>query len=158
MNKSEGWMGEEELDFLHKIAKKMNSVVEIGSYQGRSTVVLLESGTKVTAIDTWKGNKDLVVTKRDYKEFVKNTAKYSNLIIIVGESVKTSKQFDKVDMVFIDGSNTYKGVKRDIKAWIHKTTKLICGHDYDFEEIQRAVDELIKVDGVIGSRWYKNIK
>ena len=158
MNKIEGWMGEEELDFLHKIAKKMNSVVEIGSYQGRSTVALLESGTKVTAIDTWKGNKELVVKKKDYKEFLKNIAKYSNLTIIVGESVKTSKQFDKVDMVFIDGDHTYKGVKRDIKAWLHKTTKLICGHDYDFEEVQRAVDEFFKVDGVIGSIWYKKLR
>ena len=43
-----------ELEWLYKAAKRMKSIVEIGSWQGRSTYVLL-SGCQgpVMAVDKW---------------------------------------------------------------------------------------------------------
>lgn len=158
MNEIDGWINEKELQFLYIKAIEMNSIVEIGSYKGRSTVALLESGKPVIAIDHWKGSKGLVMTGKEHAEFLKNTKDFKNLTVIVGESVETSKQFDKVDMVFIDGDHTYEGVKRDIEAWLPKTTKLICGHDYDFEEVKEVVDSFFEIDGIVGSLWYKILK
>ncbi len=157
INNIEGWMSEDELEFLYDTAKKMKDVVEIGSYKGKSTVALLGSGAKVIAIDTWEGNDDLKVTNRDYYEFLKNTGGSDNLTTIVGDSVERSKDIDDVDMVFLDGDHSYEGVKRDIEAWLPKTKKLICGHDYDLPEVKQAVDEAFKIDELIGSIWIKRI-
>lgn len=154
-NNIKGWMSVEELTFLYETAKEMKDVVEIGSYKGRSTKALIESGTKVIAIDNWKGNNDLRVTDKDYQEFLKNTKGSDNLTTIVGDSVESAKYIDSVDMVFLDGDHTYDGVKRDIKAWLPKAKKLLCGHDYDLPEVKQAVDEALKIDKVTGSIWIK---
>ena len=55
----DGWMDEKELNWLYTTALEMASVVEVGSWRGRSTSALL-SGCKgpVFAVDTWKGSPD----------------------------------------------------------------------------------------------------
>ena len=154
-----GWMSGDELNFLYKSAKKMKSIVEIGSYKGRSTLALLEGckGT-VVAIDTWLGSPGLNMDGTEYDTFLENTKDYDNLEILKKDSVDAAENIDEVDMVFIDGEHTYEGVKRDIEAWLPKTKKLICGHDHDdeFPGIIKAVAEMIgEVDGVVDSIWYK---
>jgi len=159
-----GWMSEEELLWLHERAKEMSSIVEIGSWMGRSTYALL-TGCKgnVIAVDHFLGNKEeqfmLDLAKDDYvyKEFIKNVGMFDNLIVERNSSLETADKYkDKAfDMVFIDGSHLYRAVINDIRAWSPKTLKLICGHDYDFPDVKMAVGECMKIDGCIGSIWYK---
>ncbi len=51
----QGWMSLKELNWLYQQAKKCDSILEIGSWKGRSTHALL-SGCKgiVTCVDTFK--------------------------------------------------------------------------------------------------------
>jgi hypothetical protein len=49
-----------------------------------------------------------------------------------------------VDMVFIDGGHRYEDVWGDIEAWLPKTRKLLCGHDYNHKHwpgVVQAVEE-----------------
>lgn len=166
MNNISGWMSEEELNWLHNTAKKMSCVVEIGSWKGRSTYALL-TGCKghVRAVDHFKGNKgvkemeDEVKGENIYQEFLKNVGNFSNLIIERGNSLEIADKYKgwTFDMIFLDGSHGYDDVKKDIEAWLPKTKKLICGHDYDFPEVKKAVDELIGSVNLVGSIWYKYI-
>jgi hypothetical protein len=163
-----GWVRSVELSWLYLIASTMNSIVEIGSWRGRSTDALLSgcAGT-VWAIDHFKGSKnernDLhqEATEKDIsKIFLENVGHYKNLKLLKMDSLEAVKRFEdkSVDMVFIDGAHTYREVKSDIKAWLPKTKKLICGHDYDGKGVKRAVDEIFDDVNIFDSIWIKPIK
>ena len=160
----DGWMGQNELAILKQLASESKSVVEVGSWKGRSTKALLESCKgKVYAVDHWKGsNTDLsclAAHKNDiYAEFMKNVGNYPNLVVLKGESTEMAKQFNgnNADMVFIDADHTYEGCKADIEAWLPKCNKFICGHDYnlDFPDVVRAVTEKFKTVNKVDSIWW----
>ena len=150
----EGWIKPVELLWLYLTAKKMDSIVEIGSWKGRSTHALL-SGCKGTvwAVDHFKGSKehsgrrDLAFSETEkeglYKAFLKNVGHFKNLKILKMDSLGAAKKFkdDSVDMVFIDGGHGYDEVKQDIKGWYPKAKKIICGHDFDWWGVYTAVHE-----------------
>jgi hypothetical protein len=162
----EGWMLPVEMQFLYDTAKDMNSVIELGSWKGRSTHALA-SGCKGTvyAIDHWKGsNKDLtreLASKEDvYSVFKENMKKFNNLTVINKNIEDAVGDVPEADMVFIDAEHNYEAIKRDIITWLPKAKKIICGHDYSltFPGVVNAVTEIIgEPDGVVGTIWWKKI-
>ena len=145
-----------ELAWLHEKARSMDSIVEIGSFMGRSTYALLHGckGT-VWAVDHFRkfGEIDL------WKEFQKNVGHYKNLKVLKMLSTNGAKKFkDKsVDMVFIDASHDYEAVRGDIKSWYPKAKKLICGHDYKSKHpgVMQAVKERFGEVEVFETIWFK---
>lgn len=164
----EGWMSEEELNWLSNTAKSMDSIAEIGSWKGRSTDALLRScDGPVYAIDHWKGSPDERLREHKealssdiYQQFSNNVGHYSNLRVICGDSAEIAASIPEVDMVFIDGAHDYESVKRDLLAYLPKARKIICGHDYNWEGVNRAVTEVLGTGGKevwigAGSIWLK---
>ena len=51
-----------------------------------------------------------------------------------------------LDFVFIDADHRYEGVLADIKAWLPKVRDggIIAGHDYDWEGVFKAVNEMFE--------------
>jgi len=134
----QGWMNEDELQWLYNTSLQMNSVIEIGSWKGRSTHALL-NGCKgpVYAVDHFKGNPDQIgeglphheATLKDiYEDFKKNVGNYPNLFVMKMDSLAASRFFKKesVDMVFIDGCHRYEDVFRDLKIWMPICKYLLC--------------------------------
>lgn len=151
-----GWMSIEELLWLHARANEMESIVEVGSYKGRSTYALA-TGCKGTvyAVDHWEGQPGVDGGDDVYNEFLDNVSECKNISVMKTDSLKAAINFTSVDMVFLDGGHTYEDVVNDIRAWKPKTKKLLCGHDYDFPEVARAVkDELGEVKRIGPSIWY----
>ena len=147
----QGWMDGEDLDWLYNMASQMKSVVEIGSWKGRSTYALC-SGCKgpVYAVDHWNGSPSQLYSQhseaqyRDiYQDFIENVGHFSNLKIMRMDSVEASKHFapGSVDAVFIDGEHTYESVLSDLKAWYPIKNKLICGHDIYMESVVKAIKD-----------------
>lgn len=66
------------------------------------------------------------------------------------DSVRGSRVFDDAscDFVFIDTDHTYDSVKREVLAWLPKmkSGSLLAGHDYDWAQVKRAVDECFGPD------------
>lgn len=160
-----GWTSSGELAFLSELASRSKSVVEVGSWKGRSTKALLEAcpGT-VYAVDNWKGSPSdmssaAAIGKDIYAEFFGNVGHYNNLEILRGDSVEMSKCFNgsMVDMVFIDAEHTYGAAKADIEAWLPKCKKYICGHDYDYAGVKRAVDEKFPNVNVVERMWWVDL-
>lgn len=153
-----GWMSDAELAWLGEQAAQMNSVVEIGCHQGRSSKALLDAcqGT-VYCIDVWNDEEQYgYVGERDYQAFLRNVGHYPNLRAQHATSLLAAEHLPDVDMVFIDGDHEYESVKADIKAWLPKTRKLLCGHDYGvFDGVTRAVDERFGSDwvSVVPDTW-----
>lgn len=137
-----GWMTPEELDWLGAQAASMDSVVEIGSLHGRSAFALLTAcpGT-VYCIDPWNDEGD-----HCYPSFLGNCGHFPNLVAVRGFSPQAGVDIPAVDMVFIDGDHTYDAVIADIEAWLPRTRRLMCGHDYNntdgFPDVKRAVHDV----------------
>jgi precorrin-6B methylase 2 len=121
----------------------MWSIVEIGSWKGRSTYALC-SGCRgiVYAID----NFSLHPLQNPYKKFLDNMKDFTNLKLLKMDSESASRSPEippKVDMVFVDGDHSYEAVIKDLQVWDSRTEKLICGHDYTERNngVRVAVDE-----------------
>jgi predicted O-methyltransferase YrrM len=163
-----GWMTQQEMIYLLNAAKKMESIVEIGSWKGKSTHALL-TGCKrgiVHAIDHFKGSPSDGYAHQEafddpesvYMQFLGNVGHFPNLKVHKSSSEDAAKEFEdmSIDMVFIDAEHTYDAVKKDIELWFPKCKKLICGHDYNFPTVKEAVltffpEEVIRVHGSIWS-------
>lgn len=166
----EGWMTDKELQWLHTQASQMESAVEVGCWKGRSTLVFLDACKGwVTAVDHWKGSEEgdelLVKAAKDqdvFGQFMANVGNAPNLRVLTMESWEAATVVEgKVDMVFIDATHNYEDCLADIKTWLPKTKKLICGHDYSevWPGVVRAVNETFGVEtggfNVCDTIWYK---
>jgi hypothetical protein len=166
-NDIQGWMNFNELNWLYQKSKKMESIVEIGSWKGRSTHGLLSGcpGT-VIAVDHFQGSPMELdrahveaKTGNIKEQFLNNCSKFNNLRLIEGTSEDAAKEIpDKsVDMVFIDSAHDYEAVKKDLLVWKDKPVKLLCGHDYSFDSVYKAVSEVIGDIRQYETIWYKEL-
>jgi len=170
-----GWMTPQELTWLYEKALLMESVIEVGSWKGRSSFALLSACEgPVYCVDHFEGNpgerdgehRDAKVPGTILKTFLSNCGHFENLRTIQLPSVLAGMQFwdRSVDMVFIDGDHTPESVAADIEAWRRKPRKLLCGHDRTLSGgiWGGGVPEGLKRAGVEfkegpGSIWYVEI-
>jgi len=122
---------QEETDWLHEQSLKMkNLIVEIGSYEGRSTYALAcDTKAVVHAIDPW-GSKDYGSV---FETFKKNIKSLNNIIPHQMLSMNAVDLFEdkSIEMIFFDGDHSYPGIKSDVSLWLPKCKFLICGHDFN---------------------------
>jgi len=149
----QGWMRPIDLDWIYNISKTMDSIVEVGSWKGRSTYAFL-AGCKgiVHAVDHFLGSegrrhsefKD-AATHDIHQLFLDRLSHFKNLKTYKMDSLEAVKQFadNSVDLVFIDAGHTYEEVVADIKAWGPKAKKMICGHDLPLKSVRRAVQHAL---------------
>lgn len=137
-------------------------IVEVGCWKGKSTAYLavevINSGKniKVHAVDTWLGSINEVYHMQDvhvksdtlYDLFLNNIKPCGDVVTPIRKtSVQASSlyQDSSLDVVFIDASHDYDSVKQDIIHWLPKVKPggYLAGHDYLWEGVGRAVNELI---------------
>jgi len=160
----DGWMDEKELRWLHACSSKMCSVVEIGSWKGRSSVALL-TGCKgpVFCVDHFNGS----ASQRDtahaeakdgklFEQFIGNVGMFPNLVVMRMPSVMAASFFRRksVDMIFIDGDHEYEEFKQDVRVWLPVCRRLFCGHDLGEGGVTKALqDSGLSFKKLIGSIW-----
>jgi len=141
---------------LYKLALSLpkNSVfVEIGSYLGASSTFLAsaarEKNSILYCVDTW-GNDAMSEGKKDtFNEFMKNTQRFRSVMIpLRGLSEEVAKTFNKkINLLFIDGDHSYKGVKKDVDSWFPrlKNKAIVIFHDVGWaESVQKVISEYVK--------------
>lgn len=157
------WKRFHVLEYLISERTGDQSLLELGVRQGKCPLHLLKwcspGGksysplTQYVGIDSYddpeneatRGVKDperyVRRMKREAEEICNSRPGY-RLIIgrtdDVAESIKT-----KFDIVWIDADHSYEAVTTDIKNYLSKVKKegIICGHDYDFKGVKKAVHE-----------------
>lgn len=135
---------EKALYILASSLKNNSTIVEIGSFKGKSTACLAlgsPRSTRIYAIDTFKGNKKDFIEGKQFKggsfynEFEKNLKEIKHFYKIKplkGFSSDFGKSWEKpIDLLFIDGSHVYEDVKKDFLLfypWV-KRGGIIALHD-----------------------------
>ena len=144
-----GWMTYKELKWLAKQAQKHQTIVEIGSYQGRSTRALGDNTPgAVYAVDDFIGPRDKQHLALPHFEIftgnVIDLIQLKKVKVIVADHAHLDLDV-RPDMVFIDGSHRYEDVKRDIEIWQPKLIKggLLCGHDHHLDDIKQALADTV---------------
>ena len=131
----QGWMTPDQARLLWDSARALrpgDRIVEIGSYQGRSTVILASAvpdGSTVFAVDphagTDRGPEEYTgkesEAEQDSQTFQKNLEQAG-----VRDRVTYLRQWSQdaldevdgsVDLLYIDGAHRYEPAKQDIEAW-----------------------------------------
>src|SRR5947209_13927034 len=151
----EGWLERREAWELHAAVTRHPhppTVVEIGSWKGRSTIALAAGarqrrGGRVYAVDPHEGIRRLPELGTSWEDFVRNLDRAG-----VSEHVEPLRMrsaealahfcFGCVDVLFVDGSHVYRDVLADIDGW---TPRLSHGataafHDWShYPDVRRAL-------------------
>lgn len=170
---TEGWMKASELEWLAETAANLRTVVEIGSWMGRSTTAMadnMEGLGVILAVDTWRGSEEHESYLKDkpvdfvYKIFCRNLKAHidaGRVCPVHLPSLEAARVFQAIgytrfDMVFIDASHDYQDVKADIQAWkpLVRPGGLLCGHDWGHPPIVQAVRELLGTPLSSSTIWY----
>jgi len=160
-----GWMFHEELIWLAKTARELHRIIEVGSYMGRSTIVMLDnSEAHLWCVDSWDCAYTTAPAIR--KGFLENIQNQKDRVTILQmQSDEAAVQLmdlhgpNSFDMVFIDGGHGYEVVKADILDYtpLVRTGGIISGHDYSpiNRPVMVAVDELLEEFEVVKTLWWK---
>lgn len=122
-----GFMAPEELEQIARWAKEVPEngvIVEVGSYMGRSACAwaMADPTVKIYCIDYFE----------HMDEFINNTAHYTNIIPIIGNSPDIQYPGDMIDIFFLDAAHTNPSDILNIEYFLPliKPGGLLCGHDY----------------------------
>ena len=155
-----GWLSEDEAITLYELARQLpdNSpvAVEIGSWQGKSSLVLakgLKGKTKpvLYCIDPFNGDagasdrvlysRALSTMNKSLKEaFLDNMRRHGVLDVVrplEGYSFDVVNDFkDTIDLLFIDGAHEFEAVFQDYEQWspLLRPGGMIAFHDVVFGE------------------------
>jgi hypothetical protein len=142
-------------------------VCEVGSWAGRSAVILAKAGAKeVVCVDTWEGSENDEGCKAydgsrgtPLQVFLRNTAGLP-IRACCSRSPEAARHFKdgEFDIVYIDAEHDYESVKADIAAWKPKAKHVLAGHDYhSFPGVQRAVKDSGLTPHVEGNVWMTRV-
>lgn len=145
-----GYLFGDEVDGLHQLAHMlpdMPIVVNIGAGSGTSGMAFLEARPDLYLITV---DKQFIsspfgsIQGEQVALYDAGLLDFSRYIGLPGESIevgelwndnpiKTMWQFDRVDLVFVDGLHTVEGCKGDMDTWLPhiKSGGIMAFHDYD---------------------------
>ena len=122
---------------------------EVGVYKGAYSVELCKAnpGLKLYCIDSWGiGKKNQGLYKKIY-DYAQRRLSIFGATLIKDLSMDAVKKFDdnSLDFVYIDAEHVYEESNQDIREWAKKAKKggIVSGHDYDWVDVKRAVDEYV---------------
>jgi len=178
-----GWMELNELDWLAQQAAGCTTVIEIGSWKGRSTRALAENvGSTVYAVDSFIGCDPNIsplfydVYHTDFTEprdfgpeyirevFLDNMKGLEDKFVCVfADSIAGAKILRErkvlAEMIFIDASHDYDSIVQDIKVWMEFLVPggLMSGHDISYDGMKEGISEFEPnyQTGVGGLWWFR---
>src|SRR6476661_7596853 len=160
----EGFTRPIELSLLYHLAllgEGPGEVVEIGSYLGRSTVVLAQAvadagGGQVVAVDPHTGALGVGEPRTTDQEFLGNIERFGldrHVELMHATSVEAAQQWQggSVRMLFVDGWHSYEAVIEDVTAWAPflSPAATVVFYDYPHPGVRAAIQRF-NDDGVIG--------
>lgn len=158
----EGWLSEGEAKYLYSLASHgpgQGALVEIGSWKGKSTIVLASGSSaagreKVYAIDHHKGSPEHeglgykeIDTEAEFRQNIGIAAIEEYVVPMVMRSDEAVQKWEgPIRLLWIDGDHDYEAVRNDFLLWEPYVVPggVIAFHDtYAWEGPRRVVEEYI---------------
>lgn len=145
----EGWLSSDEASALSALAHNQ-LVLEIGSWQGRSTVAMARAALHVVSVDHHRGSAEHETYEPSLPRLVENLQSYGvrdKVSVCVLDSKRLQRFFKPAlfDGVFVDGGHDQQASEDAASAaYLVKTGGWICFHDYSegWPQVRQAVDWL----------------
>ena len=168
MQRIEGWLDEDEAELLIRAAVAAlttlpapHALLEVGSYCGRSTVVLgsvvkaLEPHARLYAIDPHQGkvgasDQGIYLTPPTLEKLERNLAGagLTGVVTIIPKHSWEVEWDQPISLLFIDGLHDYANVARDFHHFAPRLRPgaYVAFHDYgeDYPQVTTFVDELLR--------------
>jgi predicted O-methyltransferase YrrM len=138
----------EAFQSLDKQTRARARILEIGSFEGRSTIFFASTfgASTIDCVDTWLGSDEHESAERLnslYDRFIANTSTYSANIVA---HKMTSAEFfiasisDKYDLVYVDGSHRASDVLLDLVEGFNRlnTNGILMIDDYLWKHYERG--------------------
>lgn len=175
---TEQWFGPEKARRLIEALNCVSgtgSIVEVGSWEGRSTITIANQcfPDLVHSIDHWQGDignvkvAELAASRNVYATFIANmnaATKGNYLVHKMSWRAMNWKELAPIKFLFIDGDHTFNEVFDNINVALPLMSKggVIAGDDYSIKGVKQAVLETLgEVNHKAGKRfadvWYKVI-
>jgi predicted O-methyltransferase YrrM len=125
----EGWLGPDEGRLLYRLAGEADpngSIVEIGSWHGRSTIWLAAGakagrGARVVAIDPHAGTHlrtDGETTDDILRANLERAGVADQVDVVVATSQEAARAWSRpVALLWIDGAHDYESARKDFELW-----------------------------------------
>lgn len=127
------WKGGDKR-FILSYKGSLNRCLEIGAFEGRTTINLANKFDVVDVIDPWKDYWDIPDASEAYNRFKHNTQEFDNINIYreKSEDVLPLLPIKFYDLIYIDGDHSLDAVYNDIKmsCRLLKEDGLIVVDDY----------------------------
>jgi len=105
-------------NFIEKYDGPTNRCLEIGAFEGRTTIFLAKRFDVVDVVDPWEDYWDIPNVSEAFDRFKYNTQEYSNINVYreKSEDILPLLLYGKLyDMIYIDGNHTAEAVYNDIE-------------------------------------------
>jgi predicted O-methyltransferase YrrM len=164
----EGMIALREAAWLYRAARKADRIVEVGSYRGKSAVIMARgamaagrTGARITAIDPHLVGNDSprFGFGSEDREALLRAVRAHGVERMIEEMVMTSAEAraawngEPIDLLWIDGDHSYEAAKHDFEKWgeLVRVGGTIAAHDHAprFPGVIRAWQEAIAAD----PRW-----
>ncbi len=166
----EDWFSDWSCDALAKLAgltaDLAGDVVEVGSWEGRSTIALAAAVTPdvVHAVDTWQGStgeiSEQLAAERDvFATFTENTAGLNVEAHRMDWRDYFAERQTPIRFAFIDALHTYDEVKAQIETIRPLLVKggVICGDDNHHPPIQQAITDTLGDANLLATLWWRRL-
>jgi SAM-dependent methyltransferase len=142
-----GWLTPLEGATLAALAAGRD-VLEIGSWQGRSTVCLARPAKHVTAVDHFRGDAGTGPADGTEAAFRANLDRYGvagKVTVHACDAAAAPLADAAFDLAFVDGAHDYASVARDlaIAARCVRPGGVIACHDWNYPEVRRAAADVL---------------
>ena len=139
MTLPDGWLTDEEANELRRLASK-RTVLELGAWKGRSTVVLSETADYVVSVDRHQGISE-VGGEDSLPDYLENVRGIENVAIVVASFDEIVPLLGTFGLVYVDGDHDSESAFRDaIIAEKHLAPGgTVAFHDWDFDSVRDGV-------------------
>jgi predicted O-methyltransferase YrrM len=167
---TEEWFPEQSQARLAELAESVadvpGAIIEIGSWEGRSTIALANAvhPRTVNAVDTWLGSPGEVssqlAAERDvFAQFKANVYEWTAGNVLAHRmgwrDFVNGGRFSPVAFVFIDAEHTYDEVRDTIAAFVPLMSPggVICGDDAHHPPVRQAALEAFPDAQHVATLW-----
>lgn len=129
-----GWLYKDEARLLWMASSCVSGpILEVGSYMGRSTCLLAQTGRPVFAVDPFDGFHTDFTGDEIHKAFLDNLSSRNLLHNVTLFRMRIEdvdlRLIPSVGLAYLDGDHTYKGTLAQINAARKLEAKVVAVHD-----------------------------